>query len=119
MPFGLVNAKDWLETPAAQKVLTCLSQTAALRSLLLLGGPNGVGKSALSMTPLRSIPAVDHSSDFASASTAAAFIKTLNPAAGWALTNFVTVDMTAIPSTWAGYSVSLTIDASLVGQVFR
>jgi len=47
VPFGLVNAQDWLESPSAQKALTCLTQTAALRSVMLLCGPNGVGKSAL------------------------------------------------------------------------
>ena len=47
VPFGLVNAQDWLESPGAQKALACLSQTAALRSVMLLCGPNGVGKSAL------------------------------------------------------------------------
>jgi hypothetical protein len=52
-------------------------------------------------------------------STAAAFIKTLDPGAGYALTNFITVDMTSIPATWAGYSVTITIDASLVGQIFQ
>ena len=39
VPFGLVNANDWLESPAAQKALTCLTQTAALRSVTLLAGP--------------------------------------------------------------------------------
>ncbi len=52
-------------------------------------------------------------------STAAAFLKTLNPAAGYATTNFVTADMTTIPDTWGDYSLSLTIDASLVGQLFQ
>jgi hypothetical protein len=52
-------------------------------------------------------------------STAAAFIKTLNPAAGWALTNFISADMTAIPTTWGGYSVSIVIDASLSGQILQ
>jgi type II secretory pathway predicted ATPase ExeA len=47
VPFGLVNPQDWLESPGAQKALTCLTQTAALRSVMLLSGPNGVGKSAL------------------------------------------------------------------------
>jgi len=47
VPFGLVNAQDWLDTPEAQKALQCLDQSAALRSVLLLSGPNGVGKSAL------------------------------------------------------------------------
>src|SRR6266403_4234582 len=47
VPFGLVNPQDWLETPSAQKALSCLNQSAALRSVMLLSGPNGVGKSAL------------------------------------------------------------------------
>ena len=46
-PFGLVNAQDWLETPGAHPALAGLTQTATLRSVLLLSGPNGVGKSAL------------------------------------------------------------------------
>lgn len=57
--------------------------------------------------------------NLAGASQARAFIKTLNPAAGWALTNFVTAEMTTIPETWSNYSISLTIDASLVGQIFQ
>jgi hypothetical protein len=52
-------------------------------------------------------------------STAAAFIKTINPAAGYALTNFISLDMTATPATWAGYSISIPIDASLVGQLLQ
>jgi MoxR-like ATPase len=55
VPFGLVNANDWLETASAQQALTCLSQTAALRSVLLLSGPNGVGKSALVGRWMRSL----------------------------------------------------------------
>jgi type II secretory pathway predicted ATPase ExeA len=47
VPFGLVNPNDWLETAGAQRALNSLSQTAALRSVMLLSGPNGVGKSAL------------------------------------------------------------------------
>lgn len=57
--------------------------------------------------------------NIAGSSTAAAFIKTLNPAAGWALTNFVTIDMASIPTTWGGYRVRLYVGASLVGQVFQ
>lgn len=52
-------------------------------------------------------------------STALAFIKTLNPAAGWATTNFVSVNTTAIPTTWNTYTASLTIDAGLVGQILQ
>jgi hypothetical protein len=53
------------------------------------------------------------------ASTAAAFIKTLNPAAGYALTNFISEDMTSTPLTWTGYSISIVIDASLNGQILQ
>ena len=52
-------------------------------------------------------------------STAKAFIKTLNPANNYATTNFVTADMTAIPTTWSNYSISLTITADLVGQLLQ
>lgn len=55
VPFGLVNAQDWLESPSAQQALSRLSQTAALRSLMLLCGPNGVGKSALVGRWMRSL----------------------------------------------------------------
>ena len=55
VPFGLVNAQDWLETPTAQAALNSLNQTAALRSVLLLSGPNGVGKSALVGRWMRSL----------------------------------------------------------------
>jgi len=51
--------------------------------------------------------------------TALAFIKTLNPAAGWAMTNFITVDMTGIPATWGSYQLTIYVDASLVGQVLQ
>lgn len=55
VPFGLVNAQDWLESPSAQKALNALNQTAALRSVLLLSGPNGSGKSALAGRWMRSL----------------------------------------------------------------
>lgn len=47
VPFGQVNAQDWLETPQVELVRHRLHQAALLRSVLLLSGPNGVGKSAL------------------------------------------------------------------------
>jgi type II secretory pathway predicted ATPase ExeA len=47
VPFGEPSAQAWLETPQNQRALTLLEQTATLRSVLLLAGPNGVGKSAL------------------------------------------------------------------------
>jgi general secretion pathway protein A len=55
VPFGLVNTHDWMESPSAQKALACLTQTAALRSVMLLCGPNGVGKSALAGRWMRSL----------------------------------------------------------------
>jgi len=47
------------------------------------------------------------------ATTALAFIKTLDPNAGFGLSNFITVDMTNITSDWGSYSLAITIDASL------
>ena len=55
VPFGPLNEKDWLETPAVQKTFTHLTQCASLRSVLLLSGPNGVGKSALAGRWMRSL----------------------------------------------------------------
>jgi hypothetical protein len=51
--------------------------------------------------------------------TALAFIKTLNPAAGYAMTNFLTVDLTTIPASWGTFSISINIDPSLVGQLLQ
>ena len=48
-------------------------------------------------------------------STALAFIQTLDPA--FTQTNFMQIDMTNLPAgTWGRYSISLTIDPSLMGQ---
>ncbi len=47
--------------------------------------------------------------DLGGNSTAAAFIKTLDPNAGWATTNFITLDMTYIPTTWGTYSVAIDV----------
>ncbi len=55
----------------------------------------------------------------ASPTTAVAFIKTLDPGNGFALTNFLTVDMTNVPSNWDAYSTSITIDGSLSGQILQ
>jgi hypothetical protein len=57
--------------------------------------------------------------NLAGASTAVAFIKTLDPNNGYALTNFITADMTAIPTTWANYWIAITIDAGLAGQILQ
>jgi cysteine-rich repeat protein len=55
--------------------------------------------------------------DIAGASTAIGFIKTLDP--GFNLVDFITVDMSAIPTTWGTYSVSLDIDAPRVGFILQ
>ncbi len=57
--------------------------------------------------------------DLAGSSTALAFIKTLNPAAGYATTNFLTFNTTSIPSDWGTYSITIAIDPSLVGQILQ
>lgn len=57
--------------------------------------------------------------DLAGATRAIAFIKTLDPSNGYALTNFIQRNMTGIPVTWQRYWLRLTIDASLVGQLFQ
>ena len=51
--------------------------------------------------------------------TALAYIQTLDPSSFFQ-TNFVQINMTNIPDTWATYSISLgPIDAGLVGQVLQ
>jgi type II secretory pathway predicted ATPase ExeA len=47
VPFGELIPEAWLESPQHQRALALLHQTATLRSVMLLAGPNGVGKSAL------------------------------------------------------------------------
>jgi hypothetical protein len=51
-------------------------------------------------------------------STALAFIKTLDPNAGWIMTNFITADMTATPVTWTGYLLSIDV-TGLGGQILQ
>lgn len=48
-----------------------------------------------------------------------AFIKTIDPANNWAMTNFLTVDTTALPQTWSSDSITIMIDAGLVGQLLQ
>lgn len=47
VPFSELTPEAWLATPQSQRALALLEQTATLRSVLLLAGANGVGKSAL------------------------------------------------------------------------
>lgn len=51
--------------------------------------------------------------------TAIAFIKTLDPANGFALTNFITLDTTNLPTEWGTYELSIVIDGSLPGQILQ
>ena len=58
--------------------------------------------------------------NLAAPTTSNAFIKTIDPGAGFATTNFVVDDTTGTsPSTWESNSLALTIDAGLVGQIFQ
>ncbi|MBW2509205.1 MAG: hypothetical protein JRE81_11280, partial [Deltaproteobacteria bacterium] len=52
-------------------------------------------------------------------STALAFIKTINPNADFATTNFITEDTTNLPTTWGSFTISLPINAGLVGQILQ
>jgi hypothetical protein len=52
-------------------------------------------------------------------STAFAFIKTLNPAAGYATTNFKPLDTTSLPTTWHTYEIGILITPDLVGQLLQ
>ncbi|MBP6876300.1 MAG: hypothetical protein KBD56_09530 [Candidatus Eisenbacteria bacterium] len=53
------------------------------------------------------------------ATTALAFIKTLDPNSGYTMTNFITADMTSIPDTWGAFTLEILIDADLVGQILQ
>jgi len=55
VPFTQLDPNEWMETPTMQKAWALLNQTAALRSVLLLCGPNGVGKSALAGRWMRAL----------------------------------------------------------------
>jgi hypothetical protein len=52
-------------------------------------------------------------------STALAFIKTLDPANGFELTNFFFADMTNISDEWGGSFLIIEIDEELVGQILQ
>jgi len=55
-----------------------------------------------------------------SPTTALAFIKTLNPAWGYATTNFITLDTTNLAGDWAAYTLTFTVnDPILVGQILQ
>lgn len=52
-------------------------------------------------------------------STAFAFIKTLNPAAGYATTNFKPMYTTNLPTSWHTYEIGILITPDLVGQLMQ
>lgn len=52
-------------------------------------------------------------------SKAVAFIKTLDPANNYALTNFLTVNTTAIPATWNTYKIFIPVTPDLIGQLMQ
>lgn len=54
-----------------------------------------------------------------SPTTALAFIKTIDPFHSYNMTNFRTLNMTAIPATWNTYSITFPIDPGLVGQLLQ
>jgi hypothetical protein len=56
--------------------------------------------------------------DLAGASMAFAFIKTIDPNAGWAQTSLTTMDMTYLPVEWGTYTISLDV-APFPGQLIQ
>ncbi len=57
--------------------------------------------------------------DIAGASTASAFVLTLDPNAGFAVTSQVELDMTAIPGTWNTYTLDASFSADQAGQIMQ
>ena len=54
------------------------------------------------------------------ATTAFAYIQTLDPGAGFAQTNFIPIELTSIPASWARYSITLALtDPLLEGQILQ
>lgn len=51
--------------------------------------------------------------------TALAFIKTLDPNAGYSLSTFLTLDTTALPTTWGTHLLSIPISPGLVGHILQ
>lgn len=58
--------------------------------------------------------------NIAGATTAQAFIKTLDPGAGFATTNNAVLDTTNLPTSWATYTITLNLsDPALEGQILQ
>lgn len=53
------------------------------------------------------------------ASTAAAFVKVLNPLAGYSQTASQSLNMTAAPTSWGTYMIPFTVTAGMAGQVLQ
>ncbi len=53
------------------------------------------------------------------ASTSLAFIKVLDPNAGFTLTDFVTIDMTSIGNAWGTFDMSVFLDPGQAGQILQ
>ncbi|NNC89944.1 MAG: hypothetical protein HKN82_15915 [Akkermansiaceae bacterium] len=53
--------------------------------------------------------------DISGNSTALAFVKVLDPANNFSLSEFLTVDTTNLPATWDRYSIKIDIDGSVLG----
>jgi hypothetical protein len=57
--------------------------------------------------------------NIAGGTTAKAFFKTLDPSNNFALTNFISIDMTDVPVTWGTYLLTIVIDPSLENQILQ
>ncbi len=57
--------------------------------------------------------------DLVSPSNALAFVKVINPATGYSVTLSSTVDTSALPATWATYSIPVTLTAGMAGQLLQ
>ena len=58
--------------------------------------------------------------DIGGSTTALAFIRTLDPNAGFSVTNDITIDTMDLPATWDRYTISIgPIDPGLVGQILQ
>lgn len=55
VPFEGVDANSWIHTPALERAWELLEQTAALRGVMFLAGPSGVGKSVLAARWLQAL----------------------------------------------------------------
>jgi hypothetical protein len=57
--------------------------------------------------------------DIGGSSTASAFIKTVDPNNGYALTNFIQLDTTSISTLWDTFSLNILVEPDLDGQLLQ